>query len=144
VSYPSDWEKGASFEDDVKRGYASLNPEPTEPLENVPGPVLGKEQQEYLARAAAEAMANLSLLLPPILAQFQALASTALPALRKAVEPFAQALKEMDLTPGKLEGLALAEEMDAGLNCLRCNPPRRVAPGLMKRHLDEVHGRRIS
>ena len=82
MSYTSDWERGITL------GQA------IEEAKSQPEPVMGQEQQEYLARAAAEAMANLAILLPPILAQFQLLAQTALPALRKAIEPFALALKE--------------------------------------------------
>jgi len=69
---------------------------------------LGKEQQERLAQAATEAMANLSTVIPPLMAQFQAMFSAALPVLQKSMEPFMLALKELELDrlqPGELHDL---------------------------------------
>ena len=107
-----------------------------------PQPMLTAQQQEELSRAISESMANFALVVPPVLAQFRLLAQTALPALAAALKPFMQALKDMDLQPGELEGMALAEEMSQGSFCRRCNPPRLVAPGFMGSHQRAVHGKK--
>lgn len=108
-------------------------------------PVWTTEDQARMDQAIRESFARLNATVPLIMEQMQKLASVALPQLAKAFEPIAKMMKEMNLTPGMLEsivkGETLAEEMAEGLSCLRCNPPRVVAPGYMKRHVNEVHGR---
>jgi hypothetical protein len=123
--------------------------EPVPPDERQP--MLTKEQQEDISRAATEALANLAMVLQPIIAQFRALAVVALPALNEAIKPFSQALKDAGLdrlNSGELEamvrGEALADQMAVGADCRRCDPPRRVAAGYMLYHLRDVHSGRTA
>jgi hypothetical protein len=94
MSYASDREKGVSYTDG--QGNYMEEPVPSDDSRPVPA-ALTKEQQEYLARASAEAMANLALVVPPVLTAFQQMAASALPALKSAIEPFFQALSELQI-----------------------------------------------
>lgn len=113
-----------------------------------PEPMLSKEQQEELSRAATEALANLAALAGPMTAAFQQMAGSALQAANKAVEPVMALLREWGMTAGELEaavrGEALAEEMKSGFRCMRCAGFVRVAPGFMDAHNRLVHGKETS
>lgn len=123
---------------DVHDGGKHKVPHPRRPVDATP--VWTTEDQVRMDQAVREACANLAQVMPPIVAAFQSLAVQTLPALAKAFEPMLEwKTKYGAHWEAAARGETLAEEMDSGLDCLRCDPTRRVAPGKMKEHMDRVH-----
>lgn len=126
-------------------------------------PILTEEQRGDLAHAAREAMANLSAVVPPIVAAMRQVTLAGVPALSAAMKPLVEEIKRLGLKPGDLERLALKElriqaaQLERELaesevpvikalrrsfdtqTCYQCDPPREINPGNIERHLKVMH-----